>query len=194
MTAGGLGLYLGHAAAWRHILSAGLDFGLVFEDDLTLFAPSLPRQRLRGPRRHRPADRPGGGALGPALPAEAQASEAGSGRMGPEDRARVGGDRSQGVAEARRRAARRQRHRALHGRLPALGGGGPEAAARRAAGELPAGRQLGHVPGLSRAAFTPPLAQCQDRSSRARSGGGTETPTCRPRAITPTSGSATWPR
>jgi GR25 family glycosyltransferase involved in LPS biosynthesis len=44
MTAGGVGLYLGHAAAWHHVVSKGLDYGMVFEDDLTLFANSFKRQ------------------------------------------------------------------------------------------------------------------------------------------------------
>jgi hypothetical protein len=41
MTAGGVGLYLSHAAAWQHVVDMNLDYGLVFEDDLTLFAPSF---------------------------------------------------------------------------------------------------------------------------------------------------------
>lgn len=41
MTAGGIGLYLGHADAWHRIISQNLDYGLIFEDDLTLFAPSF---------------------------------------------------------------------------------------------------------------------------------------------------------
>lgn len=44
MTAGGIGLFLGHAGAWQHVVDAGLDFGLVFEDDLTLFARGFSRQ------------------------------------------------------------------------------------------------------------------------------------------------------
>jgi len=39
MTPGGIGLYLGHAAAWKHIVDANLDYGLVFEDDMRLFSP-----------------------------------------------------------------------------------------------------------------------------------------------------------
>lgn len=44
MTAGGLGLYLGHAAAWQHVVNSDLDFGVVLEDDLTLFAPTFAGQ------------------------------------------------------------------------------------------------------------------------------------------------------
>ncbi|CAK0873169.1 unnamed protein product [Prorocentrum cordatum] len=41
MTAGGAGLYLGHADAWQQVVRRGWDYGLIFEDDLTLFAPSF---------------------------------------------------------------------------------------------------------------------------------------------------------
>lgn len=41
MTAGGAGLYLGHADAWQQVVSRGWDYGLIFEDDLTLFAPTF---------------------------------------------------------------------------------------------------------------------------------------------------------
>mmetsp|Transcript_101431 Transcript_101431/g.160388 ORF Transcript_101431/g.160388 Transcript_101431/m.160388 type:complete len:382 (-) Transcript_101431:153-1298(-) len=41
MTAGGVGLYLSHAAAWQYVLNKNLDYGLIFEDDLTLFSPSF---------------------------------------------------------------------------------------------------------------------------------------------------------
>lgn len=44
MTRGGIGLYLGHAAAWQHIVNHDLTYGLVVEDDLTLFAPSFKDQ------------------------------------------------------------------------------------------------------------------------------------------------------
>mmetsp|Transcript_9710 Transcript_9710/g.17067 ORF Transcript_9710/g.17067 Transcript_9710/m.17067 type:complete len:511 (+) Transcript_9710:37-1569(+) len=41
MTYGGIGLYLGHAAAWQHVVDKQLDYGLIFEDDLTMFAPNF---------------------------------------------------------------------------------------------------------------------------------------------------------
>jgi len=41
MTAGGIGLYLAHADAWQQIIKMKLDYGIIFEDDLTLFAPSF---------------------------------------------------------------------------------------------------------------------------------------------------------
>lgn len=41
MTAGGAGLLLGHADAWRHVVDMDLDYGVIFEDDLTLFSPSF---------------------------------------------------------------------------------------------------------------------------------------------------------
>jgi len=41
MTKGGLGLYLGHADAWQHVVEAGWDRGLIFEDDLTLFSSNF---------------------------------------------------------------------------------------------------------------------------------------------------------
>mmetsp|Transcript_23385 Transcript_23385/g.54377 ORF Transcript_23385/g.54377 Transcript_23385/m.54377 type:complete len:391 (+) Transcript_23385:142-1314(+) len=41
MTQGGMGLFLGHAAAWRHIVDKELDYGLVMEDDLLLFSKSF---------------------------------------------------------------------------------------------------------------------------------------------------------
>merc|ERR1712087_942098 len=41
MTAGAVGLFLGHAAAWHHIVKKKLDYGIVFEDDLTLYSPSF---------------------------------------------------------------------------------------------------------------------------------------------------------
>lgn len=44
MTAGGIGLYLGHAAAWQHMVDKNLDYGLIFEDDLTLFASNFEEQ------------------------------------------------------------------------------------------------------------------------------------------------------
>lgn len=44
MTVGGIGLYLGHAAAWRRVVERDLDYGLIFEDDLTLFAPNFATQ------------------------------------------------------------------------------------------------------------------------------------------------------
>jgi len=44
MTGGGLGLYMAHADAWRQIIESGLDYGVIFEDDLTLFAPGFASQ------------------------------------------------------------------------------------------------------------------------------------------------------
>lgn len=41
MTYGGMGLYFGHAAAWQYVVEQQLDYGLIFEDDLTLFAPNF---------------------------------------------------------------------------------------------------------------------------------------------------------
>lgn len=41
MTAGGAGLYLGHADAWHQVVERGWDYGVVFEDDLTLYSPSF---------------------------------------------------------------------------------------------------------------------------------------------------------
>lgn len=41
MTYGGIGLYLGHAAAWQYVVDKQLDYGLIFEDDLTMFAPNF---------------------------------------------------------------------------------------------------------------------------------------------------------
>lgn len=41
MTPGGIGLYLAHADAWRNIIKMNLDYGVIFEDDLTLFAPGF---------------------------------------------------------------------------------------------------------------------------------------------------------
>merc|ERR1719247_922970 len=41
MTAGGIGLFLAHADAWQQIIKMKLDYGIIFEDDLTLFAPSF---------------------------------------------------------------------------------------------------------------------------------------------------------
>jgi len=44
MTTGGMGLYLGHAAAWKHVVDKGLDYALVMEDDLLLFSKSFQAQ------------------------------------------------------------------------------------------------------------------------------------------------------
>mmetsp|Transcript_51918 Transcript_51918/g.121493 ORF Transcript_51918/g.121493 Transcript_51918/m.121493 type:complete len:400 (-) Transcript_51918:1-1200(-) len=41
MTTGGMGLYLGHAAAWKHVVDKGLDYALVMEDDLLLFSQAF---------------------------------------------------------------------------------------------------------------------------------------------------------
>jgi len=41
LTPGGIGLYLAHVDAWRNIIKMNLDYGVIFEDDLTLFAPGF---------------------------------------------------------------------------------------------------------------------------------------------------------
>lgn len=41
MTAGAVGLYLGHADAWQRVVRQNLDYAVIFEDDLTLFAPNF---------------------------------------------------------------------------------------------------------------------------------------------------------
>lgn len=41
MTAGGVGLFLGHADAWRRVVERRLDYGIIFEDDLSFYAPNF---------------------------------------------------------------------------------------------------------------------------------------------------------
>lgn len=47
MTAGGVGVYLSHASAWRHVLDKGLEFGVIFEDDVVLYSPSFTAELYR---------------------------------------------------------------------------------------------------------------------------------------------------
>lgn len=47
MTAGGVGLYLSHAEAWRYVMDKGLDFGVIFEDDAVIYSPRFANELSR---------------------------------------------------------------------------------------------------------------------------------------------------
>mmetsp|Transcript_42158 Transcript_42158/g.65789 ORF Transcript_42158/g.65789 Transcript_42158/m.65789 type:complete len:413 (-) Transcript_42158:7-1245(-) len=47
MTRGGIGLYFGHVDAWRKVWESNVDYGLIFEDDATLFSPRFEEEVSR---------------------------------------------------------------------------------------------------------------------------------------------------
>lgn len=155
MTAGGVGLYLGHAAAWRHVVERNLDYGLIFEDDLTLFAHNFHDQVL--------------GILGSSGASPTPKWDLlYLQRCNDEDwkKERVAGP---DVHPARHEADRSQEIAVGDQELVTCTGAyivTRTGAQKLLRGALPAAEQLdsqlASVPGLKRAALSPPVAQCQE--------------------------------
>lgn len=159
MTAGGLGLYLGHAAAWQHILSAGLDYGIVFEDDLTLFSPTFRDNVSAALAGHSSVAQNASGthASWDLLYLQRCDDPAWSKERVWQKSAMPTGDHTARIVQLAPNATitctgayvltREGALKLLEGALPA---------------RLQLDAQLGRVPGLVRAALSPPVAQCQE--------------------------------
>jgi len=156
MTAGGIGLYLAHADAWRHVRDADLDYGMIFEDDLTLFAPNFDSQvhSLLGGQNDDNATSPWDFMYLQRCNDESWKKKRVSGKDAHASRKNTGWSQMVELPSGETVPCtgayiitRKGAEALLSGAVPAI---------------QQLDQQLGAVPGLRRSALSPPVAQCQE--------------------------------